>query len=56
MSSGANHVSLLFTGSIRNALQMMVESSEQPLSGEAKEMQLPAISRADFIEYLDFQY
>ncbi len=25
MSSGANHVSLLFTGSIRNALQMMLE-------------------------------
>ena len=56
MSSGANHVSLLFTGSIRNALQMMLESSEQPIFGEAKEMQLPAISRADFIEYLDFQF
>jgi hypothetical protein len=56
MSSGANHVSLLFTGSIRNALQMMLESSEQPIFGEAKELQLPAISRADFIEYLDFQF
>ena len=56
MSSGANHVSLLFTGSIRNALQMMLESSDQPLFGEAKEMQLPAISRVDFIEYLDFQF
>jgi hypothetical protein len=27
MSSGANHVSLLFTGSIRNALKMMLEDS-----------------------------
>ena len=45
MSSGANHVSLLFTGSIRNALQMMLESSDQPIFGEAAEMQLPAISR-----------
>lgn len=56
MSSGANHVSLLFTGSIRNTLQMMLESSEQPLFGEAAEMQLPAISRPEFLEYLEFQF
>lgn len=56
MSSGANHVSLLFTGSIRNALQMMLESSHQPIFGEAAEMQLPAIGRAEFLEYLDFQF
>jgi hypothetical protein len=56
MSSGSNHVSLLFTGSIRNALQMMLENSEQPIFGEAAQMQLPAISSADFLEYLDFQF
>jgi hypothetical protein len=56
MSSGANHVSLLFTGSIRNALQMMLESSDQPIFGEAAQMQLPVIERADFFEYLDFQF
>jgi hypothetical protein len=56
MSSGANHVSLLFTGSIRNALQMMLENSDQPLFGEAAQMQLPAIDRVDFLEYLDFQF
>ena len=56
MSSGANHVSLLFTGSIRNALKMMLEDSGQPIFGEATQMQLPAIGRADFIEYLDFQF
>lgn len=56
MSSGANHVSLLFTGSIRNALKMMLESSHEPLFGEAAQMQLPAISRIDFLEYLDFQF
>ena len=56
MSSGANHVSLLFTGSIRNALQMMLERSDQPIFGEAAHIQLPAISRADFLEYLDFQF
>lgn len=56
MSSGANHVSLLFTGSIRNALKMMLESSRQPIFGEAAQMQLPAIGRVDFLEYLDFQF
>jgi len=56
LSSGANHVSLLFTGSIRNALKMMLESSHQPIFGEAAEMQLPAISHVDFLEYLDFQF
>src|ERR1700733_385692 len=56
MSSGANHVSLLFTGSIRNALQMMLESSDQPIFGEAAGMQLPVSERVDFIEYLDFQF
>jgi hypothetical protein len=56
MSTGANHVSLLFTGSIRSALQMMLSDSEQPLFGEAADLQLPVISRADFTEYLDFQF
>src|SRR2546423_1503899 len=54
MSSGANHVSLLFTGSIRNALRLMLEESGAPLFGEAAEMQLPVIARADFLEYLDY--
>jgi hypothetical protein len=56
MSSGANHVSLLFTGSIRNALKMMLEDSEQPIFGEAVDVQLPPIARVDFLEYLDFQF
>jgi hypothetical protein len=56
MSSGANHVSLLLTGSIRNALQMMLEDSEQPIFGEAVHLQLPQISRVDFLEYLDYQF
>lgn len=56
MSSEANHVSLLFTGSIRNALKMMFEDSHQPIFGEAARMQLPQIARVDFLEYLDFQF
>jgi hypothetical protein len=56
MSSGANHVTLLMTGSIRNALRMMVENSEEPLFGEAHQAELPAIAQADFLEFLDFQF
>jgi hypothetical protein len=56
MSSGANHVSLLFAGSIRNALKMMLEDSSQPMFGEAVRLQLPTIDRVDFTEYLDFQF
>jgi hypothetical protein len=56
MSQGAQHVSLLFTGSIRNALKMMLEDSEQPIFGEAVQKQLPPIAPADFWEYLDYQF
>ncbi|HET9118724.1 MAG TPA: hypothetical protein VFN75_11725 [Pseudonocardiaceae bacterium] len=56
MSSGANHVSLLFTGSIRTVLQMMLEDSSQPLFGEAAQVQLPVIGRIDFLEYLEFHF
>ena len=54
--SSVNHVSLLFTGSIRNALKMMLTDSDQPLFGEAVDLQLPQISPTDFLEYLDFQF
>jgi hypothetical protein len=56
MSSGANHVTLLMTGSIRNALRMMVENSEEPLFGEAHQAELPQIAATDFLEFLDFQF
>jgi hypothetical protein len=35
---------------------LVLESSEPPIFGEAAEMQLPAISPPDFLEYLDFQF
>jgi hypothetical protein len=56
MSSGTSHVTLLMTGSIRNALLMMVENSEEPLFGEARQAALPKIDDADFLEFLDFQF
>jgi hypothetical protein len=56
MSSGANHVSLLLTGSIREAMAMMLANSDEPIFGEAHQMELPAISHVDFVEYLDFNF
>jgi len=56
MSSGANHVSLLLTGSIREAMAMMLSSSDEPIFGEAHQMELPAISHVDFLEYLDYNF
>jgi hypothetical protein len=56
MSSGTNHVSLLLTGSIREALRMMLENSEEPIFHEAAEMQLPRISRSEFFEFLEFNF
>jgi molybdopterin-guanine dinucleotide biosynthesis protein len=56
MSGTANHVSLLLTGSIRAALKMMLEHSDEPIFGEALQMQLPEIPRSEFYEYLEFQF
>jgi hypothetical protein len=56
MSSGANNTSILMTGSIREALKMMLEDSAEPIFGEAHQVELPPIDAADFIEYLDFNF
>ena len=55
MSSGANHVSLLHRVHSERAADDAGELRGANL-GEAAQMQLPAISRADFLEYLDFQF
>ncbi|MDQ6607532.1 MAG: ATP-binding protein [Actinomycetota bacterium] len=56
MSSGASNVSLLLTGSIREALQMMLDRSHEPIFGEAHQMQLPEIGHVEFLEYLDYSF
>ncbi len=56
MSSGASNVSLLLTGSIREALQMMLDRSDEPIFGEAHQMQLPEIGHVEFLEYLDYSF
>jgi len=56
MSGGANHLSLLLTGSIREALKMMLEKSDEPIFGEVAQMELPPIEHVDFLEFLDFNF
>jgi hypothetical protein len=56
MSTTSTNVSLVLTGSIREALQMMLEKSEEPIFDEAHQMQLPEIDPVAFLEYLDYNF
>ncbi len=53
---GAANVSLLLTGSIREYLEMMLNNSREPLFNQAFKARLPAIGRAEFHEFLAFQF
>jgi uncharacterized protein len=56
MAGDAGNTSLLFTGSIREYVEMLLNNSREPIFNQAIKMRLPAISRADFYEYLDYQF
>jgi molybdopterin-guanine dinucleotide biosynthesis protein len=56
MGPGTDHVSLLMTGSIREALELMLSSSREPIFGEAAHMELPDIPEVEFLEYLEYQF
>ena len=56
LGSGKGDVSLLLTGSIREYLEMMLNNSREPLFNQAFKAKLPTISRAEFHEFLAFQF
>lgn len=56
MGGDAGNVSVLFTGSIREYLEMLLNNSREPIFNQAIKMALPRIGRADFAEFLDFHY
>ena len=56
IGSGSGNVSLLLTGSIREYLEMMLNNSREPLFNQAFKARLPDIGRAEFHEYLAFQF
>jgi hypothetical protein len=56
LGAGSGNVSLLLTGSIREYLEMMLNNSREPLFNQAIKMRLPSISRAEFHEFLGFQF
>lgn len=56
MSTGQGNTSVLFTGSIREYLEMLLNNSREPIFNQATKSQLPQIARADFHEWLAFQF
>jgi hypothetical protein len=53
---GQDNASLLFTGSIREYLEMLLNNSHEPLFNQATKKRLPPIGRADFHEWLALQF
>jgi hypothetical protein len=56
LGTASRNVSLLLTGSIREYLEMMLNNSREPLFNQATKMRLPTIARAEFHEFLSYQY
>lgn len=56
LAEETGHVSLLFTGSIREYLEMLLNNSREPIFNQAHKMRLPRIGAADFREFLDFNF
>lgn len=52
----AANVSMVFTGSIREALEMLLRNSKEPLYQQAVEMALPDIDRAEFFDFLSLSF
>jgi uncharacterized protein len=56
MDTGAGNVSMLFTGSIREYLEMLLNNSREPLFNQATKKKLPLVTRAEFREFLAFHF
>lgn len=56
LAEESGHVSLLFTGSIREYLEMLLNNSREPIFNQATKMKLPQVAAADFREFLDFNF
>jgi hypothetical protein len=54
LDTGASNVSVLFTGSIREYLEMLLNNSREPIFNQATKKRLPRITRAEFREFLGF--
>lgn len=55
-NTDAGNVCLLFTGSIREYLEMLLNNSREPLFNQATKKKLPRIGRAEFREFLSFHF
>jgi DNA-binding transcriptional ArsR family regulator len=52
----AENVRMLFTGSIREALELLLRNSREPLFQQAAEMALPDIDRSEFRDFLHLSF
>lgn len=56
MDTGAGNISLLFTGSIREYLEILLNNSREPIFNQATKKKLPLITKAEFREFLSFHF
>jgi hypothetical protein len=56
MDRPGTQVSLVFTGSIREAMAMLLSNSQEPIFNQAAPIELPRIDRAEFFDYLDLRF
>ena len=56
LGPGVGNIALLFTGSIREYLEMMLNNSREPIFNQATKKKLPQISKAEFREFLGFHF
>lgn len=56
MGHRASHVSIVFTGSIREYLEMMLNNSREPIFNQAANKQLPEIPASDLFAYLELRF
>jgi hypothetical protein len=52
----AGHVSLLFTGSLRERLQLMLKTDTEPIWDQAHDMDLPDLPFDEFVAYIEFRF
>jgi hypothetical protein len=52
----AGRVSLLLTGSLRDRLKLLLHTSSEPIWDQTYDLELPALDKAELLEYLDLRF
>lgn len=54
--ANAGHVALIFTGSLREKLELMLKTDSEPIWDQAHEVELPDLDFTSFVEYLQLRF